>query len=267
MIGHQLLLQSGDSISRILPVEKEANQYKIRFESEFGFDPEKLVSAIDGILLETKVAQHYLVEVKECNLGSVVYSYERGKSASTNIVPCLGRVQPEGCYYIVFTLLETTFPVVTSYTAIPNPSIIHHSEQEKTNSLNVILPLGLLIILILMFLFYKRKGYFSGISTNMIALGEYKFDKHNMELHFQDNKTELTGKEAELLLLLHSNANSTIDRSIILKEFWGDDGDYVGRTLDVYISKLRKKLEADSSLKIVNIRGIGYKLILNLDEA
>jgi DNA-binding response OmpR family regulator len=64
-------------------------------------------------------------------------------------------------------------------------------------------------------------------------------------------------------LLLHSSANSTLERECILRAVWGDEGDYVGRTLDVFISKLRKKLDADSSLKIVNVRGVGYKLILN----
>jgi DNA-binding response OmpR family regulator len=48
-----------------------------------------------------------------------------------------------------------------------------------------------------------------------------------------------------------------------LNKVWGDEGDYIGRTLDVFISKLRKKLEADSSIKIVNIRGVGYKLVMD----
>ena len=55
--------------------------------------------------------------------------------------------------------------------------------------------------------------------------------------------------------------NTTVERDVILNMVWGDEGDYVGRTLDVFISKLRKKLEADSSVKIVNIRGVGYKLV------
>ena len=53
-----------------------------------------------------------------------------------------------------------------------------------------------------------------------------------------------------------------LEREVILKTVWGDDGDYIGRTLDVFISKLRKKLEANTNLKIVNIRGVGYKLVI-----
>jgi DNA-binding response OmpR family regulator len=56
--------------------------------------------------------------------------------------------------------------------------------------------------------------------------------------------------------------NSTVEREHILKTIWGDEGSYIGRTLDVFISKLRKRLEADTKVKIVNVRGVGYKLIL-----
>lgn len=61
-----------------------------------------------------------------------------------------------------------------------------------------------------------------------------------MELSINDRKVELTGKEAELLHLLHACANETVAREVMLKEVWGNDSDYVGRTLDVFISKLRK---------------------------
>ena len=66
-----------------------------------------------------------------------------------------------------------------------------------------------------------------------------------------------------MLDLLYVNLNQTVSREHILQVVWGDEGDYLGRTLDVFISKLRKKLDADSNLKIVNIRGIGYRMVLN----
>lgn len=66
-----------------------------------------------------------------------------------------------------------------------------------------------------------------------------------------------------MLDLLYTNLNQTVNREHILQVVWGDEGDYLGRTLDVFISKLRKKLGADSNLKIVNIRGIGYRMVLN----
>ena len=64
-----------------------------------------------------------------------------------------------------------------------------------------------------------------------------------------------------MLKLLNESANTTVPKEVLLNKVWGDEGDYIGRTLDVFISKLRKKLEADPELKIINARGVGYKLI------
>ncbi|MDB4089400.1 winged helix-turn-helix domain-containing protein [Flavobacteriales bacterium] len=83
-----------------------------------------------------------------------------------------------------------------------------------------------------------------------------------MTLSLNKEFTELSGKESDLLFLLYSNENKTLKREYILQEIWGDEGSYIGRALDVFISKLRKKLEADSSIKIVNIRGVGYKMVI-----
>lgn len=82
-----------------------------------------------------------------------------------------------------------------------------------------------------------------------------------MVLSLNNQDQELSNKESELLALLNLNANQAVKRDVILQKIWGDEGDYIGRTLDVFISKLRKKLDGDDSVKIVNIRGVGYKLI------
>lgn len=65
-----------------------------------------------------------------------------------------------------------------------------------------------------------------------------------------------------MLDLLYTNINQNVTREDILQIVWGDEGDYLGRTLDVFISKLRKKLETDPNIKIVNIRGVGYRMVL-----
>ena len=63
-----------------------------------------------------------------------------------------------------------------------------------------------------------------------------------------------------MLFHLNNNKNSTLDRSIILKKLWGDDDFFNGRSMDVFITKLRKKLKKDENIKIINIRGHGYKI-------
>ncbi len=119
------------------------------------------------------------------------------------------------------------------------------------------------VSLMVSFFLWKRRNKSTG-DPNLIPLGEYHFDKRNTELLIEHQRIELTGKEADLLLLLYNAVNTTVEREVILNMVWGDEGDYVGRTLDVFISKLRKKLKADSSVKIVNIRGVGYKLVMDV---
>ncbi len=86
MIGHQVLLSSKDSISRVLPIIKENDRYKIVFESEFEFEPEELVATFDRIVKETGIAKSYIVEVEECETREVVYSYEMNDLEQTGMI-------------------------------------------------------------------------------------------------------------------------------------------------------------------------------------
>ncbi|MDW7692999.1 response regulator transcription factor [Flammeovirgaceae bacterium SG7u.111] len=264
MIGHEVLLHSGDSTSRVLPIEQEAGKYKIQFEKEFAFNPEELVAIIDQVVVQTKIADHYLVEVKECGTGQVVYSYEIGNSNLANLVPCLGRIQSVAHYSILITILtpsKSSAALQTASQSLPN-NLASKEGSITPFSLGLLgIPLMFLIGLVI---YLRKKRRNTESDPHLISIGTYQFDSRNMELVVDEQKIELTGKETALLQLLYGNVNATIQREVLLKEVWGDEGDYVGRTLDVYISKLRKKLETDSRIKIVNIRGIGYKLVMDV---
>ena len=94
-----------------------------------------------------------------------------------------------------------------------------------------------------------------------VAIGSYLFDFTKQTLHFNELIITLTHREAELLFLLIENKNEILDRSIVLKKIWGNDDFFNGRSLDVFITKLRKKLNLDPNIQIINVRGQGYKLI------
>ena len=76
-----------------------------------------------------------------------------------------------------------------------------------------------------------------------------------------DEKTQLTHREAHLLFHLIKNKNEVLERSLILNKLWGNDDFFNARSMDVFITKLRKKLKQDETIQIVNVRGFGYKLI------
>jgi len=259
MIGHQILLSTGDSNSRVLPIVKEKDQYRIQFEAEFAFNPDELVNTVNRVMRDTEIAKGYFLEVEECETDEVVYSFEMNDLDSMHIIPCRARGVPKSCYGLLFTLIEKK-----EFTTPPDVPNTKKEEQVETSNVPYPLIIGLLTLIGAFFFFLWKRKKSTVIDPNLIALGKYRFDQRKAELILEEQRIELTGKEADLLLLLYNAANTTVEREVILNMVWGDEGDYVGRTLDVFISKLRKKLEADSSLKIANIRGVGYKLVMDV---
>lgn len=268
MIGHQILLLSGDSSSRVLPIKNVQNQYKIDFASDFRFNPGKVSTIIDSLMVQSNIASHYITEIIDCKTQQVVYSYEINNKEASSLVPCKDRLQPIGCYFITISLLELAPPVASiDFKAKSNPPIKSTLENKGSKKITTLVLIAFPLFLLLgLFVVLRKKNQIiePNVDFDLIQLGDYRFDPKNMKLMRHDQKVELTAKEAGLLSLLYHNINSTIKREVLLKEVWDDEGDYVGRTLDVYISKLRKKLEDDDKLKIMNIRGVGYKLILNM---
>jgi DNA-binding response OmpR family regulator len=96
----------------------------------------------------------------------------------------------------------------------------------------------------------------------LLAIGRYRFDPPKQKLLIDGRESQLSHREAELLRRLYEQRNQVLERTVVLKELWGDDSFFNGRSLDVFITKLRRHLQADEQIQIINIRGIGYKLIV-----
>lgn len=251
-VGHELLLRSGNQTSRILPVEKKEDHFVLKFESAFELDPGDLSAVVDASMKEEPDIKRYLVEVQTCGSKEVVYSYQSAVLGYLNKTSCGGRILPKDCYEILFTVLESKTPAQETYS---KPDI-----TGKYAFIALLIPASLGIG---WFVFRGKKKKTPAISLpDPISIGSFQFDPVQMKLILPDGEIELTGKESELLFQLYLSVNELVDREEILKKVWGDEGDYIGRTLDVFISKLRKKLEADPAVRIINIRGVGYKLVV-----
>ena len=96
---------------------------------------------------------------------------------------------------------------------------------------------------------------------NLYSIGKYSFDPLNQMLIYKDQTIKLTTKESELLELLCRHGNEILERNFALKTIWIDDNYFNARSMDVYITRLRKYLKKDPSVKILNVHGRGYKLI------
>ena len=245
-IGHEILLQSGDSVSRVLPVKKIAkNEYQISFENALTFQPESLVNTTQRVLAKDPHASDYVVNVVNCADASVAYGYAISKNKKDDIVACKGRRQPIACYMINIKFKPT--------------GIITAKNGYLLGSLAVLAFVG--------FVFFKsvkpRNALPDSQHTGVFTLGSMSFDAETRKL-MQDEKTiDLTRTETRVLRIFALSPNEAIERSRLQKEIWEDEGVIVGRSLDMFISKLRKKLEFDPNIKIVVIRGKGYKLEIN----
>jgi DNA-binding response OmpR family regulator len=100
-------------------------------------------------------------------------------------------------------------------------------------------------------------------SDNVYTIGIYTFDYNRQTLISRIKEQKLTSKEAGLLRLLCTHANEVLDRSTALNEIWNDDSYFNARSMDVYIVKLRKYLKEDPRVELLNVHGVGFKLVTN----
>lgn len=242
-IGHEILLQSGDSTSRVLPVKEIANnEYQISFENPFSFQPGSLVNTTQRLLAKEPLASDYVVNVLNCGNAGVVYGYAISKNKKDDIVACLGRRQPTACYLINIKFKPT--------------GIITAKNGYLLGSLAVLALVGFIFLRTVK----PRKPLSGSVPTGTFSLGSISFDAENRKLLTNGKTIDLTGTETRVLRIFALSPNEPIERRRLQKEIWEDEGVIVGRSLDVFISKLRKKLEFDPNIRIVVIRGKGYKL-------
>ena len=242
-VGNEVLLSQGDSTSVVMPVVQiSANTYQLSFEHPLSFDPTDLHSALALNIEKAGLPRAYKVEVIQCIDGEVGYSYLLRNEQVLSIIPCGGRLLPQSCYTIHFSFLN--------------------GDIAETKNSPLFYLLVSLVLAFLVFVFYSRfhssKNATEGI--NATILGSFYFYPDQNKLVKAATEIPLSRKECELLEILVSNANQIVKREDLAKQVWEDQGVIVGRSLDTYISKLRKKLKSDESLKIVNAHGVGYKL-------
>jgi hypothetical protein len=244
-IGHEILLQSGDSTSRVLPVQKISdNEYVISFENALTFQPDLLVNTTRRLLANDPLSGDYVVNVLNCGDTSVTYGYAVSENGKDDIVACTGRVQPKACYTINIKFKPVAMNVA------------------KSGYLIGILPF-LALGGFMVFRLNRPKRILPGtqpLPTGVLTIGTAMFNPIEKQLLIDEKVTELTGTETRLLHIFALSPNETIERSRLQKEIWEDEGVIVGRSLDMFISKLRKKLEGEPNANIVVVRGKGYKL-------
>ncbi|MDP5106598.1 MAG: winged helix-turn-helix domain-containing protein [Polaribacter sp.] len=242
-VGNQLLLSNKDSVSLILPVKELAsNKYQISFEKQLSFKPNILVDIVKNAFEKASFSENYIVEVLQCSDHEVAYSYQIKNESEKDIIPCSGRFLPKNCYQI---------------------EVLFTNRNSGYFNRNTLLIIGFIVLFgWLFFVFYQRKSLEKKVemNANFVLLGIFSFYPEQHKLMQKAKEISLSKKECELLEIFVANPNQIIKREELTKKVWEDNGVFVGRSLDTYISKLRKKLKEDTSIQLINIHGVGYKL-------
>jgi DNA-binding winged helix-turn-helix (wHTH) protein len=243
-VGHQLLRSAKDSSSRVLPVKKlNETTYQISFQNDFGFISDTLINLVQRTFQKNALAKEYVVNLRNCKQNETVFAFEIN-SQTGDVTPCRGRTLEVGCYVIEIELL-------------------------KKNKFNffwltlLIIPLSLLGFY-MKDMFRKKEGNESISDNNdYIQLGSFRFYADHNVLKIANDDIPLSEKETKALKIFAENINQIVEREKLMKEIWADEGVVViSRNVDVLVSKLRKKLSDDNSIKISNVPGRGYKLII-----
>ena len=328
-IGHQLLLQSGDFTSRVLPVtEIKPGTFQLQFENEFVFSHDSLMALSQGLLPKTQFPSGYAVTVHDCMKGDIVYGFKLSNT-SPDLLACRGRSQPTGCYIIEFTFLDFSKNVEQkkadiaplteevestnvdpeqgnsklekaegpkSGRVVPQEVSAKLKETEEETSPKVDLQvanakpqqlktttsdyplinvafIGMLLLLGVSLIIGRFGKILKPVAVQnqndavikesvpeLPTLGKFLFDVKDQRLLLGGQVISLTDKECKILELLNKSFGELTPRETLMQEVWINEGVITGRSLDMFVSKLRKKLSSDPELRITNVHGKGYTL-------
>ncbi len=251
----KLLRLSGDSTSRIPAVEqKNASTWRVLLQQPFSYDqlPALLQESLDLYNIRTP----YEVKVRRYGDETIDLGYHQVDFSDGKEVPCQSREMDETSHYIEISFLQNE-------AAIPSPVQAENPLMTWKSWIMILLPFG-----IISFWFFRRKKTKPNDTVNIAAsketewleFGNSRLDVAGQILDCGGTKQSLTFRETKLLKLFASNPDQLLERDFILQQVWADEGIMVGRSVDVFVSRLRKKLSTDTSLGIVAVHGVGYRM-------
>jgi hypothetical protein len=247
---HELLWSSGDSTSTILPVKKiDAFEYRLLPEKPLPLSPDSFVAIINQNIKEYKLSTPFTASVVRKKNNETVYAFAASLKPAEQTLACQGRILPEDDYYIRFVFAPATTAAWKQYAwwcgAIL--SLGGTAIWLKKKKVAVVLP--------------SPNNYNNNsLAEGQLTIGRYYFKPYQQLLQLDDTIIPLTGKESRVLHLLAIQPNTLVQKEVLKKEVWEDEGVLISRSLDMFISKLRKKLSNDPAVKIGNVHGQGYRL-------
>ena len=244
--AHRLLKSSGDSTSQIEPVKiLDESTFVVRLNKNFNYD--NLPQLLEESFKIHQIDDNYNVSVLNCQDGELELGYNYFDFKKDKNVACIGRKQDKTCYDLRVSFTEKSI--------------------QSASKPFWLIPLWSLFLV--GFVYLNRKKSVEKIASDVrvetktsdkINFGNSSLDFSNQLLNSGNVQHNLTYREAKLLRLFVMNANQLLERDFILKSVWEDEGITVGRSLDVFVSRIRKLLAEDNQVQIITSHGVGYKL-------
>lgn len=245
--GDRLMDIAGDSKSTIAPVVHKADQtWLLQLEHRFNYD--SLPGVLRKALLRQGIRSDYNVSVLRCKDDELMLGYTASTYELEGEAPCGGREINTDCLNIQVAFLQKEIPQ-------PNPW------KARFLGLSVFLFLAAIGNVLYLRKIHQPTVEDSPLEAEMhfLRFGQSSLDFSNQKLWVKGQSKDLTFREAKLLHYLVQNANQVLDRERVLEAIWQDEGMLVGRSLDVFVSRLRKLLKEDDSIKINSVHGVGYR--------
>lgn len=252
-IADALLKQNNDWISPIPPIRREGkNTYFIELEADVDYPG--LRATIDNILRQHDIQPNYVVSLLDESDDQVLLGFQAMAQDANGNYPCRERERSEGCYNLQLTFLE----------AQAEPLVNRQGQDQTWPPVKWVL-LGLTCFLPFIWFSWSKTQHQEEKEEPLPDGWQQQnertaFHLTNQLLKIEDKEMTLTYREAKLLNYFFQHTDQVMERERILEAVWEDEGIIVGRSLDVFVSRLRKKLKADPDLNIVNVHGVGYKL-------
>ncbi|MEZ4776520.1 MAG: winged helix-turn-helix domain-containing protein [Bacteroidia bacterium] len=245
--GHLLLLAEEDSTTTIPPV-KQLDVQTFMLTLHEGFDYDQLPGILRESLYLRNITADYEVQVFDCVTDTLILGYFYMSQIPDAPVPCVGRNLIRGCSHI---------------------KVVFQPGPKAENGKGLLMTLIIVIFVLAGLIFFRNYKQPPPISKDEpatasgIHLSATVFDLSKLKVVVAETERDLTFREAKLLHYFFQHPNELLERDRIQKNVWEDEGIIVDRSLDVFVSRLRKILAEDRGLRIVNVRGVGYRLEVN----
>lgn len=249
--GHLLLKAKGDSTTEIPPVEEVKNGvWRLKLNHHFAY--KDLPEILHASFMLHGIQRNYDVAVISCDDNKIEAGYNLNDYLVNKQVPCQERETNNNCQYIEVSFQKSQAPLSSPYqylwalltpfayflwTQFKVPKNVNNSSSPDTK-VELIAP----------------------EKEPLLQFGAFLLDYTGQKLIVKEVVHNLTYREAKLLHLFVTHANQILERSTIIEKVWADEGVLVGRSVDMFVSRLRKMLKDDPTVQIVAVHGIGYRL-------